>query len=356
VQRLKIKDKRASSLIFEVLNNINRCKMTKESYCHLTLEQRYKIEALHKADHKAPFIADNLSVNKSTIYRELNRNSTKTGSYSAHLAQEFSQEKKERFSFNRKFSPSMERFIRDKLSNEQWSPEQIAGYCKQNDIAMVSHERIYQFIYQNKGEGGQLYKHLRVASKMYRKRYGSGKNKRSIIKDRVSIDQRPECINNKERIGDWEIDTIIGKDKKGAIVTIAERATAFVLIVRLNGKNAKELAKAVVRLMTPFKKLVLSITADNGLEFAMHKYIAEKLNLEFYFAHPYSSWERGLNEYTNRLIRQYIPKKTDFNDVNNKQIRDITMKLNSRPRKKLNFKSPGSVFFNSFDPKVALAS
>lgn len=330
--------------------------MAEKDYHHLTLEQRYKIEALVIAGHKASFIADHLKVNKSTVYRELKRNTAKTGRYRARSAQELSNEKKDRFSTNRKFSPAMERFIRDKLSNEQWSPEQIAGYCKRNDILMVSHERIYQFIYQDKDEGGQLYKHLRVASKKYRKRYGSGKKKGSSIKDRVSIDLRPDCINNKERVGDWEIDTIIGKDKKGAIVTIAERATAFVLIAKLNGKNAMELARAVVRLMAPFKHLVLSITADNGLEFAMHKYIAEKLEAEFYFAHPYSSWERGLNEYTNKLIRQYIPKKTDFNDVNNHQIRNITMKLNSRPRKNLDFKSPGSIFLNSFNSEVALAS
>ena len=330
--------------------------MTKKNYCHLTLAQRYEIDALLKAGHKAPFIAVQLNVNKSTIYRELKRNSTKTGSYSGRFAHEIAQVQKERFSLYRKFTPVMERFIRDKLANEQWSPEQIAGYCKKNDILMVSHECIYQFIYQDKDEGGQLYKHLRVASKMYRKRYGSGKNKRSIIKDRVSIDQRPDCINNKERVGDWEIDTIIGKDGKGAIVTIAERATAFVLIAKLNGKNAMELAKAVVWLMAPFKHLVLSITADNGLEFAMHKYISEKLEAEFYFAHPYSSWERGLNEYTNKLIRQYIPKKTDFIDVNKHQIRNITMKLNSRPRKNLDFKSPGTVFLNSFNSEVALAS
>jgi len=330
--------------------------MTKKNYCHLQLEQRYKIEALLKAGHNAPFIADQLMVDRSTIYRELKRNSSKTGCYSARLAHEISKEKNERFSLNRKFTPAMERFIRDKLSKEQWSPEQIAGYCKRNDKPMVSHERIYQYIYQEKAEGGLLYKHLRVACKMYRKRYGSGKNKRNMIKDRVSIDQRPDCINNKERVGDWEIDTIIGKDRKGAIVTIAERATAFVLIARLNGKNAMDLARAVVKLMAPFKKLVLSITSDNGLEFAMHKYIAERLQTEFYFAHPYSSWERGLNEYTNRLIRQYIPKKTDFDDVNNQQINTITMKLNSRPRKKLGYNSPGSVFLNSFNSNVALAS
>ena len=330
--------------------------MAEKNYHHLTIEQRYKIDVLLRADHKQSFIAAQLQVSKSTLSRELKRNRTKTGSYNARAAHENAQVQKERFSHNRKFSPAMERFIRDKLSNEQWSPEQIAGYCKQNDIPMVSHERIYQFIYQDKADGGQLYKHLRVAYKMYRKRYGSGKNKRSIIKDRVSIDQRPDCINNKERVGDWEIDTIVGKGNKGAIVTIAERATAFVLIARLNGKNALDLARAVVRLMAPFKDLVLSITADNGLEFAMHKHITDKLETEFYFAHPYSSWERGLNEYTNKLIRQYIPKKTDFNDVNDQQIRNITMKLNSRPRKKLNFKSPGTIFLNSFNSEVALAS
>ncbi len=330
--------------------------MTKKNYCHLTLEQRYKIDALQRAGHTQSFITAQLQVSKSTISRELRRNRTKTGCYNARAAHENAQVQKERFSHNRKFIPAMERFIRDKLTGEQWSPEQIAGYCKQNDIPMVSHERIYQFIYQDKAEGGGLHKHLRVASNKYRKRYGSGKNKRSIIKDRVSIDQRPECINNKERVGDWEIDTIVGKGNKGAIVTIAERATAFVLIARLNGKNALDLAKAVVRLMAPFKNLVLSITSDNGTEFAMHKYIAEKLETEFYFAHPYSSWERGLNEYTNKLIRQYIPKKTDFSIVNDHHIRDIIMKLNSRPRKKLNFKSPGTIFLNSFNSEVALAS
>lgn len=330
--------------------------MTKKNYCHLTPMQRYKIEALIKAGHKAPFIAEQLKVSPSTIYRELKRNKTKTGKYNAFFAQEISEEKKERFAHNRKFTSEMEKLIRDKLSREQWSPEQIVGYCARNSIPMVSHERIYQFIYRDKANGGRLYKHLRVASKMYRKRYGSGKNKRGIIKNKVSIDLRPDCINNKERIGDWEIDTIVGKGNKGAIVTIAERATAFVLIAKLNGKNAMELAKTVVKLMAPFKAKVFSITSDNGTEFAMHSYMANKLEAKFYFAHPYSSWERGLNEYTNRLIRQYITKKLNFEDVNELYIRNIMMKLNRRPRKKLNFNSPGILFLNSFDKKIALAS
>ncbi len=330
--------------------------MDKKNYNHITVEQRIKIEALLKAGHKASFIAKQLSIHRSSIYRELKRNQTKTGKYNAAFAQELSEEQKERFSDNRSFTFSMEKFIREKLSKEQWSPEQIWGYCKENNIDMVSHESIYKFVYQDKNKGGVLYKNLRVASRKYRKRYGSGKGKRCIIKDKVSIDERPECINNKQRVGDWEIDTIVGKGNKGAIVTIAERTTAFVLIAKLNGKNAQELAEAVVKLMMPFKDLVLSITSDNGTEFAMHAHISKKLGALFYFAHPYSSWERGLNEYTNRLIRQYIPKKTNFDEVNHLFINEITMKLNRRPRKKLNFKTPGKVFLNKFDDNVALAS
>jgi len=330
--------------------------MDKKNYTHISVEQRIKIEALFKAGHKASFIAKQLGIHRSSIYRELKRNQTKTGKYNAVFAQELSEEQKERFSHNRSFTFSMEKFIIEKLSKEQWSPEQIWGYCKENNIDMVSHESIYKFVYQDKDKGGLLYKNLRVASKKYRKRYGAGKGKRCIIKDKVSIDERPECINNKQRVGDWEIDTIVGKDNKGAIVTIAERATAFVLIAKLNGKNAQELAEAVVKLMIPFKELVLSITSDNGTEFAMHKYISKRLDALFYFAHPYSSWERGLNEYTNRLIRQYIPKKTDFKNINNLNINKITMKLNRRPRKNLNYNTPGKVFLTKFDNNVALAS
>lgn len=330
--------------------------MYKKNYTHITTEQRIKIEALLKAGHKASFIAKQLNIHRSSIYRELDRNQTRTGKYNAAFAQELSEEQKERFSHRRSFTFSMEKFIREKLSKEQWSPEQIWGYCKENNIDMVSHESIYKFVYQDKDNGGLLFKNLRVASKKYRKRYGSGKGKRCIIKDKVSIDERPEYINNKQSVGHWEIDTIVGKNNKGAIVTIAERATAFVLIAKLNGKNAQELAEAVVKLMAPFKELVLSITSDNGTEFAMHKYISKKLGALFYFAHPYSSWERGLNEYTNRLIRQYIPKKTDFEIINSLYINEITMKLNKRPRKKLNYNTPGKMFLTKFDNIVALAS
>jgi IS30 family transposase len=324
-------------------------------YHHLTQEQRYKLEALVKAGLKKPQVATQLGVDRSTVYRELKRNKSKRGGYNGAFAQELSEERKERFSTQRKMDITMEKFIVEKLSKEQWSPEQIKGYCDANGIEMVSHERIYQFIWEDKKQGGTLYKDLRTGDKKYRKRYGSGKASRGIV-NRVSIEERPGIVDQKLRFGDWEIDTIIGKNHKGAIVVIVERKSGFFLMKKLNGKDATALAKAVVRLLAPFKGKVFTITSDNGLEFAEHEVMAKKLEAEFYFAHPYSSWERGLNEYTNKLVRQYIPKKTSFENITDMEINEITMKINKRPRKKLGYKNPLSVFLSSFNKNVALAS
>ena len=160
------------------------------------------------------------------------------------------------------------------------------------------------------------------------------------------IDRRPDIINNKERFGDWEIDTIVGAFNKGAIVTLTERTTKMLLMKYLpNGKEAKGLAKAVIDLLLPYKDFVHSITSDNGSEFASHKLISKKLGVVFYFAHPYSSWERGLNENTNGLIRQYIPKGTSFEGITDKYIKQIQYKINSRSRETLGFECPKNLFF-----------
>ena len=211
---------------------------------------------------------------------------------------------------------------------------------------MVSHERIYQFIYQDKENGGKLFEHLRTGKKKYKKRYGKHKSPKIIIKNKVSIEKRPKIINNRERYGDWEIDTIIGENHKGAIVTVVERKSSFILIRKLNGKNADELAQQTIRLMIPYKELVHSMTSDNGTELAKHEYIAQKLNAEFYFANPYSSWERGLSEYSDKLIRQYVPKKSNFNQYSIEYLNQVNYKLNNRPKKLLNFGSPINVFFS----------
>jgi IS30 family transposase len=325
-----------------------------KKYSHLNQGQRHRISALERAGHSISFIADHLGVSKSTVSRELKRNAKKFGSYNAVCAQEMANERKERFSLNQKFTPGMGKFIWEKLSQEQWSPEQIKGYCDKNNMPMISHERIYQFIWQDKAAGGDLYGHLRTGHKKQRRRYGSGKATFQTIKNRVFIDQRPEVINNKQRYGDWEIDTIVGKNNKGAIVTLVERKSAFTLMAKLSGKNADELARTVVNLMAPYKEKVLSITSDNGSEFTRHQRIAKKLQAQFFFAHPYSSWERGLNENTNKLIRQYIPKKISFDNIDQNYINLITLKLNKRPRKNLNYNSPLWIYLTNFKKSVAL--
>ncbi len=320
----------------------------KRTYKHLTFVQRHQIKVLYQAGHSLSFIAEQIGVNKSTISREIKRNARQCGSYDPVVAHQIANDRKERFAKNRKFTPYMEKFIREKLESEQWSPEQIKGYCDKHNIRMVSHERIYQFIYQDKVKGGKLYKNLRTGKRKYRKRYGSGKQEYGI-KNRVSIDLRPAEINNKERFGDWEIDTIVGKNNKGAILTIVERKSAFLLMQKLNGKNAEDLARAAIRLLAPYKEKVYSITSDNGSEFAHHQQIAKKLEALFFFAHPYSSWERGINENTNKLIRQYIPKKSSFEEIDNQFINEVNLKLNRRPRKKLEFNSPIRVYLTNFD-------
>jgi len=314
-------------------------------YKHISSQQRIELASLHRNGHGVNDISKQLNLHRSTIYRELKRNSKPRGSYEAYYANNMSEIRKERFSKNRKLTSQMVVFIKEKLEKQQWSPEQIHGYCIKNNTLMVSHERIYQYIYQDKENGGNLFKHLRTGQKKYKKRYGKHKNPKIIIKNKVSIDERPEVINNKERYGDWEIDTIIGKNHKGAIVTIVERKSSFILIRKLKGKNASELAKETIRLMMPYKELVHSITSDNGTEFANHEYIAQKLNAQFYFAHPYSSWERGLSEYSNKLIRQYVPKKTDFEEYSIEYLNKVNIKLNNRPRKLLDFNLPINVFF-----------
>lgn len=322
--------------------------MNDKVYSHFTAEQRYKIEALLKAGHRPGFIADELGVHRSSIYREINRNKKERSSYRAVVANEIAQERKERFSLNRKLTPSIIKFLDQKLSQLQWSPEQIHGYCKKNNIPMVSHERIYQYIYQDKQNGGMLYKNLRIASKPYRKRYGKYDH-RGKIPGRISIDQRPEEVNQKVRFGDWEADTIVGKNNKGAILTLVERKSKFTLMANLNGKKAAILKKEMINLLAPFKTLVHTITSDNGGEFYEHRRIAEKLDAGFFFAHPYSSWERGLNENTNGLIRQYIPKKTSFDYIDVKYIDMIMNKLNNRPRKSLGFQTPLKVLMANFE-------
>ena len=219
------------------------------------------------------------------------------------------------------------------LLKRHWSPETIVGVMRRNGRDCVSAEWIYHFVRLDKERGGTLYTYLPHHLK-HRRRPVSA---RIPIRDRVSIDERPAVVDAKTRFGDWEMDTIVGKDGKGAIVTLVERTTKKMLMAKSHkGKNAKAVARLVVQMLRPFERHVLSITTDNGTEFAEHKYIARKLHTKVYFAHPYSSWEKGLIENTNKLVRQYIPNGTDFSSLSDDYILHVQTEINLRPRKLLN--------------------
>lgn len=235
----------------------------------------------------------------------------------------------------------MVRAIEAKL-RQDWSPEQVSGWMLEDRETLISHESIYLHVWKNKREGGDLYTHLRRQGKKYDKRR-NGKSTRGQIKNRVSIDDRPKVVDDKSRIGDWEIDTVIGKGHSGALVTIVERVTKFTVSAQVDGKTAAAVTQATIALLRPFKDFVFTITADNGKEFAYHEQIAEALSTDVYFAHPYSSWERGLNENTNGLLRQYFPKSTDFKTVAQSAVNRALRRLNHRPRKDLEYKTPAKL-------------
>lgn len=322
--------------------------MTKK-YFQLTPDQRYQIAALFKAGHSNGFIAAQLGVHRCTIGRELKRNSTSKQRYNPSLAQQFVKDRqtdKQHFSV---FSTEMKTFIQNKMQEEQWSPEQIKGYCKINGIPMVSHEWIYQHVYQDLKQGGQLYSHLRTQHKRRRKRMHR-KDKRGLIPNRTSIHQRPAMVAEKQRFGDWEIDLIEGAGHKSFALTLVERKAQFALIVKAPDKQAGTIQTKIINALAPYKELVHTITSDNGKEFANHQFVAQKLNADYYFADPYSSWQRGLNEYTNKLYRQYLPKKSNFKNYETQYFVEITNKLNNRPRKLLGYKTPLQVFMANFKP------
>jgi IS30 family transposase len=302
--------------------------------------QRYELNAYLQSGKSKDEIARLLGFHRSTIYREICRNKTKPDNsyYPWHAQQIYEWRKKER-KRSVKFTDEIRKRAFFWLRNYQFSPEQIAGSCKENDIPMVSHERLYQWIWEDKKKGGLLYMDLRRTGRKYRKRKNMMQN-RGWIKDRVNISQRPDIVDNKERFGDLEIDTIIGKNHSGAILTINDRATGKLWTKKLPNKEAKYVTAATIEMLMPYKEVIHTITSDNGTEFAGHKNIAKELDIKFYFARPYHAWERGANENLNGLIRQYIPKTKEFNEVSENYLRDITFLINVRPRKRYAFLNP----------------
>ncbi len=318
----------------------------KKKYNHLTLEQRTSIGTLLKANVSKKEISKVLGISESTLYRELKRNS-KPRSYNAKHAQILADERLKDHHLKNKLTLDMELYIERKLKL-YWSPEQIVGRAKTDGIPMLSVPSIYKYIALDKSKDGNLHKYLRTANKRYKKQYGSS-DKRGQIADKVNISERPKQVDNRTRIGDFEIDLIIGKNHKGAQLTIVDRMSGFTLIHTLKSKKAEEVSKTLIVSLKPYKNIVKTITTDNGKEFALHKRLAKQLSADVFFCNPYASYEKGQVENTNKLIRQFYPKKMELDNIKQKQNLEIMDLLNKRPRKKLGYKTPEEVFFINFE-------
>ena len=310
-------------------------------YKQLTSEQRYTISVLLQNRTKQKEIAKAINVSPSTVSREIRRNSGVRGRYNWETAQANAVQTKRKKPGNHSINKDVLEEAKRLLVTEQWSPEQISGVLAKNG-KHISHETIYRMIRKDKAEGGTLYKHCRHRLK-HRARPVGGR--RISIPNRTSISERPTEVDGK-RFGDFEMYTIVGKGNHGAIVTLIERSTNMLFMRKLKkGKNAKELARTVIHLLSPFKEHIKSITTDNGTEFACHEMIGKSLGVNIYFTVPYASWQKGAIENTNGLIRQYVSKTETFEHVSHQQITKYTKKINMRPRKKLEFKTPQKCFY-----------
>ena len=321
-------------------------------YTQLTQEQRYQIHAFMKAGITQKDMAKDMRVHPSTIGREIRRNTGQRG-YRSAQAHEMAATRRLRKAKTR-ITPAAWSLV-GSLIRKDWSPEQISGRLSVEKNIPVSHEWIYLHIYQDKRQGGDLHTHLRCQKKR-RKRYGT-QERRGRIPHRVSIDERPSIVDKKSRIGDWEGDTIIGNSHRGVVATLVERKTKYTILAPSKTKQARKVRRGIERALLPHQKRVHTITYDNGLEFAEHQKMAKTLSANIYFAHAYSSWERGLNENTNGLIRQYLPKSKRLDNVSKKELETIMDRLNHRPRKTLGFKTPFELFFKKKSSlTIALAS
>jgi transposase, IS30 family len=314
------------------------------TYKHLSQAERYQIHALMKAGHDQSQIDKLLDRHKSTISRELSRNTGSRG-YRPKQACELSADRAQ----NSHNAPTVEPWVRETacaLLCIQWSPEQIASQLP------ISHETVYQHVCADKAQGGTLWKHLRC-QKQKRKRYAGGRDRRGQIPNRRPLSERPLHIEARRQVGHWECDTVIGASHKGAVVTMVERKSGYAVMAKVEKKTSELVSSAIVDMLQPLAARVKTLTFDNGKEFASHAHIDQQLQSTAYFARPFASWERGSNENLNGLLRQYVPKKRAMSTVNDEEIRMIQNRLNNRPRKRLGFKTPAEVFHQSLK-RVAL--
>lgn len=321
----------------------------------ITEEQRYTIQAMLEQGHSKTAIAKTIKIHKSNVSRELKRNcDSRSGKYTSDLAERKRLNRQKERSRYSKLTPALNHRM-ESLLREDYSPEQVRGYLTKEGEDTMSTEYIYQLIWADKKAGGDLYTHLRRKGRRYQKRRSS-KLSRGIT-GRVDIKHRPAIVEQRSRFGDLEADLIIGKDHKGAILTLNDRASGVLKMCKVPSKEAEVVSKAMCMLLEEWSPFISTITSDNGREFADHISVTEQLSVPFFFATPYHSWERGSNENLNGLVRQYIPKKTDLSTISEDYIKEVETILNNRPRKRYNYETPIFVMNQLlFNQKVAFVT
>jgi IS30 family transposase len=316
------------------------------TYHQLTPGERYMLAALRRQGLNQSEIARSLGRHRSTVCREVRRNSTRAdGRYRAFTAQEQANGRRSRPRRNSRFTARDFALI-DELLCRQWSPEQVAGHLARSGQLSVSHETIYRHVWRDKKAGGLLHTHLRGARKRRRKRYGAYDSRGRLAGKRM-ISERPPEVEARERVGHWEADTVAGAGSRDCVATLVERKTGLVLIGKLSDRTAGGLSRRAVSLMRSSGARFETVTADNGTEFHDYQRVERLTGAAFYFARPYHSWERGSNENANGLIRQYLPKGMSMAGLSQHQCNAIARKLNTRPRKRLGFRTPLECFNES---------
>lgn len=309
------------------------------TYRQITSEQRYTLATLLTQGFNQSESARALGCDRSTVSRELQRNRCGyDGAYRPEKASERTRGRRSRSRRNSQFTQDDWRQITPLLRND-WSPEQVAGYLKATDQLSISHETIYRWIWDDKRSGGTLHSHLRGATKQRRKRYGRY-DSRGRLAGKRHISERPAAVEDRQEAGHWEIDTVMGHASKDCIVTLVERSTGDMLIGKLPDRTKEAVTARTIKLIRGHPGPFHTVTADNGTEFHDYERIEQATDVTFFFARPYHSWERGTNENANGLIRQYLPKKTTMYGLTQQRCNGIAAKINRRPRKRHDFKSP----------------
>ena len=313
-------------------------------YNQLSREQRYAIYLGLQEGKSYTAIARLIKRSVSTVSREVKRNTNRHGRYIFLEAVELTMVRRERSRSNRRIPMHILKEAMALLIDEDWSPKQISGFLRKQG-KYISHERIYQEIRAD--ETGEYRRHCRHKLKyIHHKRPKRNTAGKTLIPNRVSIHDRPAEADGK-RFGDWEMDLVVGKGQKSAVLTVIERSTNMFFQTKVKSKQPKVVARAAFRLLPPYKQYVRTITTDNGSEFMEHQWLAKRLDTTVYFADPFCSGQKGAVENANKILRQYFPKGTDFRQVEQRELDCIQAKINRRPREKLNFESPVNVFFKS---------